>query len=164
MLLARSRSLYLLISLACLAVLGAAFYLEFQVGLEPCSLCITQRVLLAAIALVALVVALHSPGRTGWRIYSALALMASLAGALSATRQIWLQSQSPILSQGCHPGLEYVMQVWSRAELWHALVLGTPECARINWTLFGLSLPEWSLLAFAGLALFALSQLIQRAR
>jgi len=164
MLLARSRSLYLLISLACLAVLGAAFYLEFQVGLEPCSLCITQRVLLGAVALVALVVAVHSPGRVGWRIYSALALAVAIAGALSATRQIWLQSQPPMLSQGCHPGLEYMIQVWSPAEVWHALLLGTPECARINWTLFGLSLPEWSLLAFAGLALFALSQLFQRAR
>lgn len=164
MLLARSRSLYLLISLACLAVLGAAFYLEFQVGLEPCSLCITQRVLLGAIALLGLVVALHSPGRIGWRIYSALVLTTAIAGGLSATRQIWLQSQAPMPSQGCHPGLHYMMQIWSPGELWHALLLGTPECARINWTLFGLSLPEWSLLAFAGLALFALSQLFERGR
>ena len=164
MLLARSRSLYLLVSLACLAVLGAAFYLEMQVGLEPCSLCITQRVLLGAVTLTCLAVAAHSPQRIGWRIYSFLVLLLALAGGLSATRQIWLQAQPPMLSQGCHPGLDYMVQVWSPAELWHALLLGTPECARINWTLFGLSLPEWSLLAFAGVALFALSQLLHRAR
>lgn len=39
---------------------------------------------------------------------------------------------------------------------------GTADCAEVTWTLLGLSIPEWSLLAFAGLAALGLLQLLRR--
>ena len=46
----------------------------------------------------------------------------------------------------------------------YGLVLhGSADCAEVNWTLLGMSIPEWSLLAFAGMVLFAGYQLLRRA-
>ncbi|MNY46197.1 disulfide bond formation protein B [compost metagenome] len=39
---------------------------------------------------------------------------------------------------------------------------GTADCAEVTWTLLGLSIPEWSLLAFVGFAAVALLQLLRR--
>ena len=39
---------------------------------------------------------------------------------------------------------------------------GSGECAKVDWTLLGLSLPTWTLMLFVGLMLAALVQAVRR--
>src|SRR5690606_24398311 len=83
------RSQFLLGLLCCLGLLGYALYVQYQLFLEPCPLCIFQRVAFFAAAAVFLLGLLHNPGRTGRRVYGVLAALATLAGAGIAGRHVW---------------------------------------------------------------------------
>ncbi|MCY1352868.1 Disulfide bond formation protein B [compost metagenome] len=161
--LASTRSLFLLGFLGCLALMGAALYLEHVVGLQPCPLCIVQRICVIAFGAVCLIAALHAPGVTGQRIYAVLALPSAAAGAATAGRQVWLQSVPADQLPACLPSLEYMMDALPFQDIVRLVLHGTADCAEVSWTLFGLSIPEWSLLAFAGMILFSLFQLLRRA-
>lgn len=160
--LASPRPLFFLAFLGCVLLMAAALYLEHVVGLEPCPLCIVQRICVIAFGLVCLVAALHGPGRFGQRVYALLALFFALAGAATAGRQIWLQSVPPEQLEACLPGLKYMIEAFPLQEIVSKVFRGTADCAEVNWTLFGMSIPEWSLLGFIGMLGFALFQSLRR--
>ncbi|BAU77178.1 disulfide bond formation protein B [Metapseudomonas furukawaii] len=161
--LASPRQLFLLAFLACVAVMGGALYLEHALGLEPCPLCIVQRVFIVAFGLVCLVAALHGPATIGRRVYAVLALLFSGLGAAAAGRQIWLQNIPADQLPACLPSFDYMIEAWPVLQILTTMLHGTADCAEVTWTLFGMSIPEWSLLAFAGCILFSLYQLLRRA-
>ncbi|MCY1208721.1 Disulfide bond formation protein B [compost metagenome] len=161
--LASPRSLFLLAFLGCVAVMGGALYLEHALGLEPCPLCIVQRVCIIAFGIVCLIAAIHGPERIGRRIYAALALLFSAGGAGFAGRQIWLQSLPADQLPACLPSFDYMIEAWPFLQIVKTMLYGTADCAEVTWTLFGMSIPEWSLLAFVGCVLFSLYQLLRRA-
>ena len=72
--------------------MGIALFMEHAMGLEPCPLCILQRVTVIVTGLVTLVAALHHPGARGIRVYAIGAILAAVLGAALAIRQLWLQS------------------------------------------------------------------------
>ncbi|WP_454256513.1 disulfide bond formation protein B [Pseudomonas sp. Marseille-Q8238] len=159
---ANPRTLFFLAVIACLGLIGGALYLEHGVGLEPCPLCIVQRVCVMLFALVCLVAALHGPARLGRRIYGGLTLLIALAGAATAWRQIWLQSVPVDEGDACLPPLEHLIDALSLREVLSLAFHGTSDCTALSWSLYGMSLPEWSLLAFAGMILFSLFQILRR--
>ncbi|MHA4978584.1 disulfide bond formation protein B [Pseudomonas extremorientalis] len=159
--LAPSRSLYVLAFLAGALTLGASFYLEFGVSLRPCFLCQMQRGFLAGFTLVNLVAALHNPKRSVICLYGLASMGFALLGAITAVRQVLLQNAAPGQSADCWPSLHYMIENLS---FWQALQLtvkGTVDCVEINWTLFDLSLPEWSLLFFIGMLILGVMQFSQ---
>ena len=160
--LASPRSLYSLAVLGCLALMAAALYLEHVVGLEPCPLCIVQRVCVIGFGLVCLVAALHAPARAGRRAYAGLALLFAAAGGATAGRQIYLQGVPADQLPACLPSLDYMMDALPFQEIIRLVLHGSADCAEVSWTLFGMSIPEWSLLGFVGLSGFALLQLLRR--
>ncbi|MEE4465877.1 disulfide bond formation protein B, partial [Azotobacter chroococcum] len=86
----------------------------------------------------------------------------ALGGAATAGRQVWLQNIPPEQLPSCLPSLEYMMEALPFQEIVRQVLHGTADCAEVGWTLFGMSLPEWSLLAFVAMILFALFQLLRR--
>lgn len=162
MALATPRTLFLLAFLGCLALMGGALYLEHALGLNPCPMCIVQRVFVILFGLVCLIAALHGPARLGRRVYAVLALLFAAGGAATAARQVWLQSVPADQLEACLPSLEFMVQALPLQEIVRLVFQGTADCAEVSWTLFGLSLPEWSLLAFIGMLLFSLFQLLRR--
>jgi disulfide bond formation protein DsbB len=162
MILARSRSMFLLAFFASMSIMGAALYLEYEVGLQPCSLCIAQRFFVVLFGVSCLLAAVHFPRTRGIRVYSAIALLSAVLGGFAATRQLWLQDHADISALTCHPGLWQMLQHAPILQTLKVLALGTPDCGSVTWTLLGLSLPEWSLLGFSGLAAFAVIQLLHR--
>ncbi|MDO9345192.1 disulfide bond formation protein B [Pseudomonas pergaminensis] len=156
--LAPSRSLFFLAFLAGVLTLGASFYLEFGASLRPCFLCQMQRVFLAAFTLINLVAALHNPKRSVLCLYGLASMGFALLGAMTAVRQVLLQNVAPDQAADCWPSLHFMIENLS---FWQALQLtvkGTVDCVEINWTLFDLSLPEWSLLFFVGMLILGALQ------
>lgn len=161
MYLARTRSLFFLVFIACAMVIGTVVYLQRAFGLTPCVLCLWQRAAFAASGLIAMVAALHAPGSVGCRIYAALILLVTLLGAVVAGGQVWLQTATPDEAIAAMAFAEHVLAFFSLHNLVEGLHYHTVMCAEIFWTLFGISLPEWSLLAFVALALSMLWPLLK---
>ncbi|MCY1408829.1 Disulfide bond formation protein B [compost metagenome] len=160
--LASPRSLFFLAFLACAAMLGTGYYLQYAIGLEPCPLCIVQRIFFALAGLFSLLAAIHGPQPRGRRIYAVLVLLSSLGGAFTAARQVWLQTLPHDQLPSCLPPLDYMLETMPFAETLRQIFHGSADCAEVTWTLLSLSIPEWSLLAFVAFALFALYQLFRR--
>lgn len=160
--LASPRSLFFLAFLVSAALMGAALYLEHVVGLEPCPLCVLQRVGVIGFGLVCLIAGLHAPAVVGRRIYALLALLFAVAGGATAGRQIWLQGVPADQLPACLPSLDYMIEALPFQDIVRLVLHGSADCAEVNWTLFGLSIPEWGLLGFVAMTLLALVQLLRR--
>ena len=142
--------------LACAAMLAYAWYAQVVLGLEPCPLCIFQRLGIGACALLFLLVTLQNPARVGARIYGAVLLLAALATMLVAARHLWIQHLPEGSVPACGASLGYLLEVFPLTDVIRKVLSGSGECARINWSLLGLSMPGWVLIAAAGLAALAL--------
>lgn len=154
------RVYFLLGFAACAGLLGVGAYLQFVEELEPCPLCISQRLAILATGIVFLAAGLHNRGR---RLYAVAAALTALVGASISARHVWLQHLPPEEVPECSPGLEYVFQHFPLADTVKLMLTGTGECAKVDWTLLGLSIPAWTLMAFLGLAAWALWQYPERA-
>ncbi|WP_313473782.1 disulfide bond formation protein B [Stutzerimonas kunmingensis] len=160
--LASPRSLFALASLGSALLIAIALYMEHVMGLAPCPLCIVQRICVIGFGLICLAAAIHGPAKTGRRVYSGFALLFVAAGAATAIRQIWLQSVPADQLPSCLPSLEYMMEALPLQEIARLVLHGTAECAEVSWTMLGLSIPEWSLLGFIGMAIVCAWQLLRR--
>jgi protein dithiol:quinone oxidoreductase len=156
------RILNLLAFTACVVAMAGALYLEHVEGLDPCPLCIFQRVGVITAGLFFLIALIHNPAATGQRIYAALAGIGAIGGAGVAGRHVWLQSLPPDQVPACGPALDYMLDVFPMSEVMRMVLTGSGECATIDWMFLGLSLPAWSLVVFLGLSAVALFQLFRR--
>ena len=154
--LARTRSLFFLAFIACALIVGATAYLAQVVGAAPCPLCFMQRTCLLGCAAVFLIAAAHAPHPRGWQVYASILLLFGLTGAAVAARQVWLQQAPPEDIVSCLANLQHLIETQPYVKVIAMTLAGSAGCSQITWTLFGISLPEWSLLAFAGVTLFAL--------
>lgn len=146
------RTLFLLGFAACAGLLVYAIYLQMYAGLEPCPLCIFQRVAFAALALVFLVGGLHAPGGAAARRgYGVVGLLAALAGIAVAGNHVRLQHLPPDQVPSCGPGLDYMLEAMPVTGVIRKVMTGSGECANVDWSFLGLSMPVWSLLWFIGL-------------
>jgi protein dithiol:quinone oxidoreductase len=143
--------------LVCAVLLAFAYYLQFARGLEPCPLCILQRVILAATALAFLAAAIHHPARAGAWIYGALAFALAAIGTAVAGRHVWLQHTPEAERPSCGPGLDYLLSRFGPVGGLQRILRGSGECGVVDWTFLGLSIPEWTLACFIGLGIYALA-------
>ncbi|RUR58031.1 disulfide bond formation protein B [Vreelandella populi] len=144
----------------CVLMMAVALGLEHIGGFEPCPLCVFQRVAVIAAGLIFAVAAIHNPGgKVGAGIYGVLGLAAVGAGAFIAGRHVWLQSLPADQVPSCGPGLDYMMDVLPMRDVISMVLNSSGECAEIDFTLLGFSLPAWTLLGFAILALVPLRML-----
>lgn len=141
---------------AAAGALAFAYYLEYVHGLAPCPLCIFQRVAMAAAGLAFLAGAVHGPIGAGRTVYAMLAALAAAASAAVAGRHVWLQSLPEDQVPACGPGLDYLIDVLPWHEVMATILRGDAACADVDASFLGLSLPAWTLVAFAGLALWAI--------
>lgn len=146
--LAPLRSLFVLAFMAGALTLGVSFYLEYGALLQPCFLCQVQRLFLAVFVLINLIAALHNPGRTGVCLYGLASIGCALFGAVTAGRQVLLQNTPSDQMPSCWPTLDYMIEHLSFWRAVQSVFKGSVDCVEINWTLFDLSVPEWSLLFF----------------
>ena len=133
--------------LFCAGLMAYALYAQYQLELDPCPLCILQRLAVIATGAVFLLATLHNPGNLGARIYALLLLVSAGTGALVAGRHVWLQNLPPDQVPACGPGLDFMLESFPMLEVLQMVLTGSGECADIDWSLFGLSMPAWVLIA-----------------
>lgn len=143
----------------CAGLLGFAFYSQRNLLLDPCPLCIMQRVAFMVLGLVFLLGALHAPkAPVGRRVYAVLAALVALTGATVAGRHLWLQALPPDQVPACGPGLSYLLEAFPLSDVVRQVFTGSGECAKVDWTFLGLAMPGWTFIwyvAFCGGALWA---------
>jgi len=149
----------------CAALIGFAIFSQFAWGLEPCPLCIFQRIAFAALGLVFLVAAIHAPRSRGGRaVYGMLGFLAAAVGMAIAGRHVWIQYNPPEIP-GCGPPLSFMRETMSTGSVIRKVLTGSGDCGTIDWTLLGLSMPAWSLVWFVLLGvLFAAAAFLHRRR
>ena len=135
-----------------LALLLAAWFFEFVVGLAPCAMCYWQRwPHMAAVAIAALgVAALPRPAAVGIGVAGALAAgtSAALGAYHSGVERGWWEGPA-----SCTGGALDLGGLSGADLLDPAAAAPIVMCDEIAWTFLGLSMANWNLLASAGLAL-----------
>ncbi|MAR90826.1 MAG: disulfide bond formation protein B [Pseudomonadota bacterium] len=144
------------------AIAFAYFYLQRNLGLAACPLCLVDRGIVIAIGTCFLLALVHNPRALGQRIYAGLALIFSAMGIAVCWRHLWLQSLPKDQVPECSPGLEYMLETFPISETLHTLFNSAGECADIQWTFLGLSIPAQTLLVFIGFALLSLVQILRK--
>ncbi len=162
MALPNSRLLHFLVFLSTAALMAGALFFEHVMELEPCPLCMSQRIVVIAIGITALISALHNPQNSGKRKYGGIILLFALMGAGLAIRQLFLQSLPPGQAPACLPSLNYLVDVLPFMELMSVMMSGTGDCAEVQWRFLGLTIPGWTLVCFAGYACFGTLELIRK--
>jgi disulfide bond formation protein DsbB len=143
------RWLFLDLFLYCLMMmLVAMIYFQHYLSLDPCPLCVMQRVFVISTAVIVMLAFLHNPGVPGRKVYSVLAMLPTLAGIATSLRHVWLQSLPKDKLPECGPGLDYLMNVFSYVEALQKVFLGSGECGDVLWSFLGLTIPGWTLVAF----------------
>ena len=142
------RHIHLIIFLIVGSLLGYAAYSMKVLGLEPCTLCITQQFFYCLIGLSSFVAFFHDPVTSTSRVYSFFIFLFSLAGIWISGRQIWLQGLPEDEVPLCGPPLEYIIDVFPFADVINALFMGDGNCAEISWQFLGLSMAAWSFIWF----------------
>ncbi len=150
-----SRWLYLAGVLFAGGLLGFGLFLQYVKHQDPCPLCMVQRLIFIAILAVFAVAALQGPKRIGTRYYAALIVLLSLAGVSVASRHIWIQNLPKDQVPACGPGLDYMLETMPMSHVLKELMHGSGECAAKGWTFLTLGIPEWSLLCYLALGVWA---------
>ncbi|MEE8495526.1 MAG: disulfide bond formation protein B [Xanthomonadales bacterium] len=157
----RPRICFLLVAAVCAALLGYGLYLQHVLFLEPCPLCIFQRMVFMWIGAVSLLAFLHNPAVKGYWIYSGLVMLGALVGTAVAGRHLWLQSLPPNQVPDCGMSLNYMLETMPFFEVLSEVFYGSGECADINWAFLGLSMPGWTLFWYIGLAIATIVVLVK---
>ena len=143
--------------LACVALIGYALYAQYGMGLEPCPLCILQRVAVIAAGVLFLLAFLHNPADRGARVYGVLIDITALAGIAVAARQMWIIAQPPGAVAECGASLDYMMAVLPWHEVLAKVLTGSGECAKVDWQFLGLNMPTWVLMALVVIGTWGLA-------
>jgi protein dithiol:quinone oxidoreductase len=132
--------------LICAGLLAYAFYSQFVMNVEPCPLCIFQRVGVAAMGVVFLIAGLHHPKGWGRYVYGVLIGIASLATIGVAADHLYVQSlpEGAVPSCGAPLGMLFKFSPW--LDVIKKVLTGSGECHEVNWQFLGLAMPAWVLI------------------
>jgi protein dithiol:quinone oxidoreductase len=157
--LTRSRRLNALGSVAAFGLIAYALYAQHFQGYAPCLLCVFQRIAMIALGLSFAIAAIHDPARVGARIYGILGMTIAASGAAIATRHLYLQYTPATGFASCGPsgldGVLYLVDILGPRSALHKIFYPTGNCATVDWTFLGLSMPGWVLIWFVALGALA---------
>jgi disulfide bond formation protein DsbB len=158
------RSTYFLITVACAALLGYGLYIQHADFVDPCPLCVFQRLAFIGIGSVALLAGIHYPGpMRGW-FYGSGVIVGGIAGASIAGWHLWLQNLPPDQVPDCGMGLNYMLETMPLTEVLTQVFQGSGECAEIAWTFLGLSMPGWTFVWYTGFTVVTIFGLVRMNR
>jgi disulfide bond formation protein DsbB len=149
------KSGYLLGFVGSFGLVALALWIQTRYQLNPCPLCISQRMVFMALGLLFLITAFVKANTLLSKIFTLLLVLTALGGAGVAIRHWWLQAHRDSIIADCGVGFDYMFENFPLQKALTLVFRGTGDCAAIDWTFLGLSLPQMSLLAYLGLAIYA---------
>lgn len=148
------RTGYLLGFIASFSLVGAALAIQVHYSLEPCPLCISQRIVLMGLGVLFLIAAIHKPQAIWLKIHALLELLTAVGGAGVAIRHWYIQAHKEEMIADCGVGFDYMFENFPFRKAVDLVFKGTGDCATIDWTFLGLTIPQMSLIAFVMLAAY----------
>jgi disulfide bond formation protein DsbB len=151
------RPAYLLGAAVCAGLMGWALWLQYGLQLDPCPLCVVQRMIVIAMGVIFLVACLHNPGRIGAAVYAGLACVAGGIGVAVAARHVWIQAQPRGTVASCGMSLDYMLESLPFTDVIGKVFGGSGECAEAGWLFLDLGIPAWTLVFFVAMTVAALA-------
>ena len=140
---------------ACVGLTGFALFAQYVLRLEPCPLCIFQRVGIIVIGVLFALAAIQGPKRWGRTVYAIAIALAALVTIGVSLRHLYIQSLPPGSVASCGASLDVMLKYFSLNEVIAKVLTGSGECAKVDWRLLGLSMPAWVLIAALSLGGYA---------
>jgi len=143
--------------LLAVGLLGFAGFMQLSMAMQPCPLCIMQRLIVAAIGLLFIAGIFHVPLSRNRKIYNGVILLFSILGILVSSRHIYLQHLPTGKAPTCGPGFNFLFQNLPTTDAIKMMFMGSGECSEVHWHFLGLTIPEWTFIffiIFAGLAIY----------
>jgi disulfide bond formation protein DsbB len=147
----------------CAALLGFALYSQFQLHLEPCPLCIFQRIGIAVTGVFFLIAAVHDPKGSSRYAYAVLISLGALATLGVAARHVYVQHLPPGSLPSCGAPLAILLKFTPVFTLIKKVLTGSGECGEVNWRFLSLAMPTWVLIWAAALGALGLYANLRRA-
>lgn len=147
---------YLLGFVSCFFIVGLALVIQTTYHLEPCPLCITQRIVFMSLGVLFLIAAFIPPASIFKKVFTGLQVLTAMGGMGVAIRHWYLQANKESLIADCGVGFDYMFENFPLAKALKLLFRGTGDCAAIDWTFLGLTLPQLALITFIAFAVYAI--------
>ncbi len=121
-----------------------ALFAQHFLNLDPCPLCIFQRMAVMTMGIIFLICSLIPPNTKLAKLISSLLFIISGSfGAAIASRHVWLQGLPSDQVPGCGPDLDFMLSTFSLNEVFEMVFNGSGECATVDWSFLSLSMPAW---------------------
>ncbi len=146
---------YLIGLVPCFGLVGLALWIQTRYNLEPCPLCISQRIIFMSLGVLFLLAALVKPATLLQKTLTVLQVLTTLGGAGVAIRHWWIQAHRESMVADCGVGFDYMFENFPLKKAFTLIFRGTGDCAAIDWTFLGLTLPQLGLIAFIGFGVYA---------
>lgn len=145
---------------ACAALLASAYYFEYVLYMDPCPLCIMQRIGVLLVGIAGLLGFLFARNQMASLASHVFMILSAILGLGVAGRHVWIQSLPADQVPTCGPSLEYMVETLPWAEVLSVMLRGNGNCADSYWSFLGLSMPQWVLVWFVGFLVVGIYLLI----
>lgn len=151
------RGTNILAAVGCITLIAIAyFYMEKYLFLTPCPLCYAQRFAFGFLTFFFLLAAAFPGNRLGGKIHGIILFLTASAGAALSIRHLYLQNLPKGTITNCGQDFYGLVESTPFGDIIKTMVFGTGECGDVLWTMFGLSIPGWTLIAFIGFGFWGL--------
>ena len=143
--------------LFCCALMTYALYAQYVLNLEPCPLCIFQRLAVISMGIIFLFCSIIDPkSKIAKLLASFFFTVTATTGIAVASRHVWLQNLPSDQVPGCGPGLDFMLSTFPLAEVLEMVFSGSGECANVDWSFVSLSMPAWVIISFLIMLVYAI--------
>ena len=158
------RTVLFVVFLLSAAAAAGSFFAQYVMGLNPCPLCILQRVaVLAVLAASALALLLPTAKAAGRAAAALLVGAPAVWGLYVAGYQLWLQSLPAEEQPSCGAPWTFRLKDWPLFDWWRFVVDGFGNCG-VREYVMGVPLPVWSLMFFGSVLLIVWGMLFKLRR
>ncbi|MBI5107948.1 MAG: disulfide bond formation protein B [Rhodocyclales bacterium] len=155
------RGLMAATGLAAIGLVGGGVVLAQTMNLAACPLCILQRMLYLLLALEALLAWPLARSPAFIRLAAVLMAATAATGAGVAAYQTWLQRFAKGVSCTADQPWWEAFVNWAGSQ-WPLLFEASGLCSEAGWKFLGLSIAEWSLVAFSSMTVAMLVAIFRR--
>ena len=126
----------------------SALSIQLVYELEPCPLCVTQRIIFIIIGILFLLFSLLPLNKVNKLFHLFSISVAGLVGVVFSIRHILIQEKIIEIPAECGIDLNYMFENFPLSEAINLLFKGTGDCSKIDWTFFGITLPQLALIGY----------------